>query len=437
MNRREKLLLIAFGVLVALLAGYQMVQRLVVAPLERKRSAIAAQQKRVREYEAELALLPPMVELWQELGRRTIDTDPARGLIRFQDEMMRLIRESGLGDSDFAVRNPRRQTDRRTGLTRLHLQLSMEGTLSEVVAWLRRFYELPFVARFESLTLTPSESRGGDRVLKVTARVSTTVLPETRLGGVVRPLILEDSGARLVRHRAEDAAYAILVDKEMFWRYVPPPPPPPPPPKREGKPPKRTEEPPPPRVPKINDPSVIVALLMYPGQHEIVTRRPGSNERKIYRIGDRIDDGELVMVHPYGAVIRLGDRAYLYPPNAALNREDQRVPLEEVPAVVQAMEALTRSSPGGDGQGEPTAPRRPGASPSAEGDGGASGEPAGPGKSQAPPAGEGEGQPGAGPAATQPAAAPAVQGKEGGLQSRTARQAVGRVASGAPQEGQP
>ena len=334
MSRRKPLAIIVVS-LVGLLAVWHAALSLVIEPYRDLQRDIARKSNEAKRYQATMARIVNHVERWQALGARTLSVRPVEALLLFDKEIKRLLQAHGLQRA--SVR-PKAARALKNGLIRVPYSVQAEGKLKNIVELMVSIYELPYVARVNTLRLSPVSAKRRDQ-LSLNMDVETVVLPESEIGGPIEPVEVKGTELpRVKRYAKEDGqAYAMIYEKDFFQKYVKPPPPtakPKPGPKPPDEPP---PPPPPPSPPPPRDNSVIVALLSYPGQQEVITVKPGRKEREIHRLGDEIGGGILRMVHPFGAVIGIDGQDYVYPPGAALDKDDQRVPASEVPQIMKAL----------------------------------------------------------------------------------------------------
>ena len=359
---RQKILLIMVAALVGLLVVTRGLRSLVIEPYRELEGDIARKKREVRQYDETLAMKWDSIEQWQALGKRTLAATANKAQLLFDSKIKRLVQAHGLQRESVRPKNPRPM---KNGLVRVPYSIQAEGNLKSVVELLVNIYEQPYMARVTMLRLKPANPKKR-HWLSISMDLETVVLPLSKIGGPIEPV--EAAGEELPRARRYEQengqAYAMVYQRKFFEEYKPPPPPPPPPPPVKKDPPKKkvASPPPPPPPPKPRDNSRIVALLSYPGQQEVITIKPGRKERQIHRLGDELGGGVLRMVHPYGAVIGIDGEDYVYPPGAALDKDDQRVPASEVP---QIMKVLGQLAPDGPAETPTTgeAPQEPDESP--------------------------------------------------------------------------
>lgn len=342
---RQKVLTIAVLSLVGLTIGRSVVMSMVVEPYRDLGTSIQRKENELARYDADIALQWASLEKWRAFGARTLGTEVHVAQNRFDGDMKRLLQLNKL--SKAAVR-PKTHRKLKNGLVMVPFSVQAQGGLANVVQFLTAFYERPYLARITSLSLAPVSSKK-QSVLVMRLDAETVVLPDTELSGAVRTKD-QDEGSFEKRKRYEadgKEALAMLTEKKLFLRWTPPPPPPP-----EVKPKAKSALPIKPKAPKLEppkpkprppDPSVIVALLSYPGHGEVVTLHPGTKVRTVHYLGEEIAGGKLVMVHPLGAVVGIENEYWVLPNGAKVDDENQRVLATEVPQVMRKLAPLLQA----------------------------------------------------------------------------------------------
>jgi hypothetical protein len=348
MKKRERILLIVVGVMAAVWLGYSKLGAIARGPFAHLDDRIGSLQQKRDDLAAAVETLSEKELEWQRIGRTTI-ADNVEAARRLLDQQLKdLIVASGVTQVSLGSASI---TGRDDDIQKLTVPLVVEGGQKNITDFLVGYYNrLNFPAQLREFALTPTSTQDVSR-LRLSAKAQTIVLPAVgRVGKVAGP-----APEPIVQLAMGPEAYDRISQAPIWEPYKPPPLPPQPvatqpvidePPQRvviDEEPPKRDE-------------SVIVALLAGPGTQEIRTRgeapkpRRGRNRSSgsgpsinTYKLGDRVGDGELVFVHPHGAVIRIGETEYLYPIGAAITSTEDRYPVEEVPAVRDALKRLRES----------------------------------------------------------------------------------------------
>jgi hypothetical protein len=219
---------------------------------------------------------------------------------------------------------PRSPTsDRKTGIDTVSVGINGEGTLQEVLTFLTKCYELPYVTAFKDIKLSPAGSRNDTgKVDKVSLQstLEVKVLPKHDLAERLTDNQLEQPES-VVKHEGE--SYAMIWDRDPFSEFQEPP--------RPVKqapvvapidnPSKDNTPPAPPALPKItSDPDARDKKLVLAsrvkgedvGVGEVLVLHTKRNTREYVGTGEKLDEGELLFVHPYGAFVRKDDGDYFY-----------------------------------------------------------------------------------------------------------------------------
>lgn len=349
---RQKILTIIVLSLAGLTIGRSVVMSMIVRPYRDLGASIERKESELTGYDADIALQWASLDKWREFGARTLGTEAHVAQNRFDGDLKSLLQSNKL--SKAAVR-PKTHRRLKNGLVLVPFSVQAQGGLANVVQFLTAFYERPYLARITSLNLAPVSSKK-QSVLVMRLDAETVVLPDTKLSGAVRAMDQDEGSFEQRKRYAADGkeALAMLTQKHLFERWVKPPPEPtvvktrpkaaPPTKPKAPKP-----EPPKPK-PRPPDPSVIVALLSYPGHGEVVTLHPGTKVRTVHYLGEEMAGGKLVMVHPLGAVVGIEDEYWVLPNGAKVDDENQRVLATEVPQVMRKLAPLLEEK---EAEGQP------------------------------------------------------------------------------------
>jgi hypothetical protein len=270
---------------------------------------------------------------WRSRVGRTLGYDPELAQQKLREDIQALLVEHRLAaDSTITAHAPRtiRTTDRDREFYEAQLSVSARGSLSELVSLLEAIYERPYLVQVSTLILDAGDtepkqtSRSGRSPgeLSLTMKVGTLTLPDIApLGGEpigdVHALPTEIDANRLA---FADEGYGAIQSTNIFGFYHKPPPPQPP--RVEPEKPEIVERPSvtPPVDPRANaDKFFMVGATSIEGEYRayVQDRRNRDIAPHMYRPGDDIDDGVLLLVHPLGMVVAVDDDAgpveYVYP----------------------------------------------------------------------------------------------------------------------------
>ena len=320
MNQREKTLLIAIGAVAVVVICTRMVYPKWVRPMFDFDAEIARKQTELDDLEFEISRMDSAREVYREYVYRTGGTNPEEVGDQCTSTLIELLDQCRLKDRQVSPKGS--STDRKTGLTTLSYSIRGEGPLQQAVLFLKGFYEMPYMARFKSLKLVPQKrrrrTRRGTRNLptdevKLTGSIDVLV-PPTFFGEIPEEDLLENRATRLVKYHTDD--YALIWEMEPFLR---------PEPEREvvhvepEREPESEPEPEPATYGWTPDPFRDQKVLSYPmaAINQVMVVDGASKAREYVRVGEQLDGGDLIMVHPYGALVRRREgprtREYLYP----------------------------------------------------------------------------------------------------------------------------
>jgi Tfp pilus assembly protein PilO len=321
----------------------------VIAPLAQMRTDIDAQRALRYNFEKELRQLEKTQTRWDAAVQSTLGTDKESGALAqhaFRDDLAALLQQHGLTDGlSTTPGTPRVDRNRkgfRQGFVELPVKVSVKGSLDNLVAFLKDLYQRPYLARVSNLSLVGIEERGSSTAAKDAAASKTparrgasgrTPAPAThspggwRLGidmtvvALVLPTMADSKAAPLTREqlsrgdpsRLGNADYGPIGSLNIFRKYQPPPPQPPV--EAPETPPVavRPDTPRPDRPPPREDPpqpglTLVASTGIGPDQIAYLRddRRKGEPPTEL-RLNDVLEDARVVLIHPRGIVMRVGE----------------------------------------------------------------------------------------------------------------------------------
>jgi hypothetical protein len=326
MNQRERILVIAIVLAGGGIFAWKVAYPTWVQPMFRFDEQIARLETRRDDLEYQLAKMEQARETFRDYVHRTAGTDEKEVGDRFTSKLNELLKQCRL--EEVKVSPKAGSTDRKTGLVTLSYGIRAEGPLEQAILFLKSFYELPYVARFRSLKLAPKKQTRRRRgqpeesdIVTVDGTIDVKVLPAVF---VVRDPAAEQP-SRLVKYQTDH--YALIWQRRPFTRPVEEEP------DRVAETPTRPREPrTPPRPGWAGDPKRNQKRIAgcWATAGEVTVVNTASKLREYVRVGEELDGGELLMVHPYGALVHRTEgnqkRAYLYP---LKERLADAVPIEE------------------------------------------------------------------------------------------------------------
>ena len=267
------------------------------------------------------------VDRYRGYVERTGSTDAERVKTELYASVNELVRQSGLARLRITPKSPE---GRKNELQSVKYSLNADGTWTQALEFLRRFYKLPHVAHLGSLTLSPmgGQQNRGDQV-KVDADIEVLVLPAAK----AVPVKLEGAPA-------ERPSKSAVVDLFPISPFLVP----------------RAEAPLPPR-PTVERPTEVVEagpmwtpdpdrerkyipMAWVSTRSEVLVAQRGQARGEAVSTGGSLDGGIVVLVHPLGAVVRRPDGAeYIYALGESLS---EAVELDKAVAYPEIVAALRR-----------------------------------------------------------------------------------------------
>jgi hypothetical protein len=377
MTRRERIMSLAMGAVVATFGLYVIVKWVVLTPFTNVDKQIESEMVRGENLAAQLHKLSDAPQEWSAIVGRTFSDDPQEAQRRFREDMHQLA--STLLHN--AKVSPGTLIKYKDGSTGAPVTISAEGTLNEVVSFLRAFYQREYLARLDKVqisaeqtvindvnsasrqgrtTPTPRRGRGGGPTvtpaagapggagpngpqLKVVVNAVTLVLapaPGVPVKFIPDGPVEEHPKGRNLQELDE---YNAIFAHNLFTPFQP-------------KPVAATqstvevattqkiephiEAPPPPPVVYT---SVVRAMTALHGELIALVyddAKPTEEPRQV-RLDEAFDDGKLVLIHPEGVVVRVekdGQRTDCFYPFGESAKSRVKLTREAQPEVFEALE---------------------------------------------------------------------------------------------------
>lgn len=302
MTQRER----RIGVVLAVLGGAVVLWRVALPAFETTVLAVGRDNVKLREQlddlEDKYNRVDKVRQVYRDFVERTGGTNADEVATALHSALNRLVNEARLKDARISPKKS--SPDRKTGIHLVKFTVHGKGTLQSIVSFMEKCYELPYLGRFTQLKITPPSKR--KRTRGGTVEISTTfeimVLPRHR-ASLIRDESKLEQPTEYVKHR-RDADYALIWERKPFTEYVPPKPPPVERPTVV----KKGDDPPPPPPPSpIGDPQrnvKMIRMAMAYGIGEVLVANTRTEQTEYVAIGEQLDDGEVLLVHPLGAVTR-------------------------------------------------------------------------------------------------------------------------------------
>jgi hypothetical protein len=374
MTQRERSMAGCIVGALVLFGGYKVVQSKVVAPRRELIANIAKQRERHDKLRMRLNGADKIVQAWRKQTARTLGPDPFRAHQAFREDVAMLLDRNNLigaqaGDQGKVTKDKERHRKEwwREGFVELPLKVHAEGTLPDLVNFLRDLYQRPYVVRVETLSLRPDLGRKGKQGsteprLTIDMTLTTLVLPE--LADLEHPTVDPEAlnnpenevelASALHLSEEDPVAYNEIARVNFFKIYEPPPRVVQKPPEEKPAETKLVDKPPPP--PPV-DPRRDAHKFKLEGMGHLddgpvayVTNvdQPGQPP-DAYRLNDDVDDGQLVLIVSEGIVVRVapagGSRLppeYYFYPLGSTFAEREEVKADEHPEITRLLQLVLR-----------------------------------------------------------------------------------------------
>jgi len=341
MEKREKILLGAIVSLVVLGGGVKygpsMLATVTGSSLDAKEKQLAKlQEKNEKKFSS-------IVQAYKRLGKKALGRSPEAARLRLDAEMKKLADAAKLANPQYSPKKPAKV--KRKDYWIVPYSISADATFEQAVSFITLFYERPYLMRITNYSLTPTG--GKDRKLvRFLVDVDTMVLPELGLkfdganpldAYPLAPTEPEEWDGYKGYSKENLLAYADIWKSDLFGPYKAPPPPP----VNHNPRPRQNNTPRIPPVPVVKqDPTraetVLTGIAGSDDVREVITEHNKTKERKYYRAGEKLDGGEIVLVHPLGAVVRKNNKKYVYPLGELLSMSKE-LTAAEYPEITSAL----------------------------------------------------------------------------------------------------
>lgn len=351
MPQRQKMLLSVLVATAVLLLGGRTVYPRWIKPLFDVSEEIASSEAELQTLVGQWDRYMKTQAKYKEYVLRSGGTDAKQVKNDLLAQLNRLISECELTSKGITPKTPK--VNRKTHLQEFRFDIRADGKLESVVRFLILCEELPQLVRLAEIRLTPaSTGRRGKTEDRVALFCRLEVVVPSEVDGTMAVKVGPgDQPERVVRHQGEAEWYASIWDGQPFteWKEL------------ASEPTKRD----PARIAKSDDGQkkhdsvrkrdhredkgtlVDLVAIYGDGEHmvqEVHTRPKRGRNRGQYRsLGDDMDGGKLVMVHPLGAVVRREGEDYFYPRGLTFGDSIELAKAHEYPEVVARMRWLEES----------------------------------------------------------------------------------------------
>lgn len=282
MNRREKLLALAIGAMVAIFATVFMAKSVFMKPLRERDKKIASAREQLDKINAERRAFFIHEDLIKGVAPRLFSDQVDQASAKSGEMLTRLILQSGLREADFS-RLPigPSKAGPTTNALEIGWSIQGEGRLENVVDLLFLLEATPYLHRIENLTVSSGDSPGRVHAhFRFLTLVLNPVPPEIEFA---------DLEPKFSLYSVERRTYDDLVTRDILRPYIKRPPP--------GAP--GTAPQPPPASPgAVAGPESfrVVSLSEWKGEPEVHVRDLTNAKTLRYKPGDALAGGTIVMI---------------------------------------------------------------------------------------------------------------------------------------------
>lgn len=219
MDKRTKILLSIFSVIVAYTVFSSMIYPAYVEPLVTIKDRIAEEQKTLDKLEEQDMRFELAKREYRRLAERVGAMDIGKVENALRARLDELIIKHNLEGASVA---PSRGTADKSGIERMAISISGTGTLESAIRFMQDVSELPQLIRVGNVTVYPASSgRRNEKTNRVNMRlpIEVVVLPQQKVLG--KRLTDKDlqQPEKMVRHQGRD--YSAIWKKTPFTDFVP------------------------------------------------------------------------------------------------------------------------------------------------------------------------------------------------------------------------
>jgi hypothetical protein len=223
MNRRERILAIAVGGLLAVFVSYSLLNGLLIRPSRRKMVEIRSLRTRISKCEKAVKRQPADLKRLDQLRALTLNVPAAQAENRLFDRLNTLVGDlrnrGGIAQANVAVSSRRRRGP--GGAIEITCSITAQGGLRQIVDLLYLLHREPYLNRIEALRLRPQLDRKGRGLKTVAADVDLVALVLPDAPGRVDPAEAAGIDQRLAALDRQE--YDDIVKQNIFLPYTPMP----------------------------------------------------------------------------------------------------------------------------------------------------------------------------------------------------------------------
>lgn len=336
MNARERKLLIAFISVAVVIFGWRFGGPLLIDPLFNSDDLIADAQRELDDIQAEYDEFEAKLrKQYDTFVIRTKSVKPDDVRDDLYECINDLVMQSKLRKAKITPKEP--DIDKRSKVATIRISINAEGRFRQCVDFVQRFYKIPYIARINTLKMTPTSARqkqAHDEV-KLEGEIEVLVLPKEKLFDTPKgeqPKIIKDK-------YAEKKLLSKLKSWKPFTPYQKKTPRPSPTPRQD-----RTPRPSPTPTPDLGPPSWddgvqwVLRMVMRYGVDEVRLTNTADESTIHVAVGEEFDGGELVLVSALGVVSFKEDHGYyVYPLGTRVSESIRLEDADDWPEIQVAM----------------------------------------------------------------------------------------------------
>ena len=343
MKSREKILVLAAGILLVSFAGYGAVKKALIDPARRADQKARALEIDKQVLETDNRREASCRKRLDALAARTFQGDEKTVREKVRARLTRLMEQAGLSTERFSsqplqgskIRHKGKETDRSVGQS-----VTIRGKTSHVISFLYLLNEDPFLHRIDDVALSP-DPKTGKMDLQLKYYTLVLAAPPGRAAATTGPAT--EPAVTLDGERRD--RYDMIVRRDAFRPYVPRPK------VVVERPRERTgrEDPPPPSVDRESQLRIVGLPTLF-GVPEVNVRDSslGETRTKTLKIGEKLGKGTIVMIDyrpiprrddpkktsPSRAILRIGTD-YWAVENGQTVADKHRMKASELPAALR------------------------------------------------------------------------------------------------------
>ncbi len=363
MTQREKVLAGMMGGVVAVGVGYSVVKKVVIDRFNDMHAKIADAETRRANLLRRVNDESHWPDEWKDLVAHTFAGDEVLAQQELRKDVQQLLDRYGMAGARVSNVAAARL---KSGASEVAVTVDASGSIDQIVRLLRDIYQRPYLKQLYSLTIDAKEQRiepgGAEQPYTLNLKLATLLPPKLpgiegqriadldQLNAMEQPLNPLDGMTLAMAPESYDR----ISEINIWQNYLPPKPytlpPPPPPDDPNGGRDKGRPAPPPPDPRRNADKLKVIGTAALDGEPVVYVQKTDrlTEPPARHHVGDKVDDGEVVLIHPTGMVVRTVDEKraeggrtneidYFYPLGATF-KERERLDAGDHPDVFTELE---------------------------------------------------------------------------------------------------